>query len=74
MTGYKIGGYLSCAGGACLVLAAWFDVLPGFGWFAAGALLFVLGCVLLRMDRARRDSLDAIDAITVIEDGIDLLD
>jgi len=71
MTSYEICGYLSCAGGAGLVAAAWFDMLPGFGWFLAGVLLFVLGCVLLRMDRTRGDPLDPID---VIEDGIDLLD
>lgn len=28
MSGYKLYGYLSCAGGAPLVLCAWFDVTP----------------------------------------------
>jgi membrane-bound ClpP family serine protease len=70
MTGYKACGYLCCAGGAALVLAAWFNVLGGF-WFAAGLVLIVVGVLLLRIQKPRPDALDAVD---IIEIGVDLLD
>lgn len=69
MTSDRVCGYLFCAAGGALGLAALFGFM-GWGWGVAGVLLFCCGLYLLRR---RRDDDESV-ASELIELGIDILD